>query len=116
MGTTKGMSVNDLNTEMWAKLRDESKVQGHFSRATMIQKKNAVKEVITMLCAAIARNEVAEFEATWGSPSSTHGGEPESEDTTVESQEVTDSEVTGNLAVTDTAVAFEEVTDTAVAA
>ena len=116
VGTTKGMSVNDLNKEMWAKLTDESKVQGPFSRATMIQKKNAVKEVITMLCAAIARNEVAEFEATWGSPSSTHGGEPESQDTTVESQEVTDSEVTGNLAVTDTAVAFEEVTDTAVAA
>ena len=85
-------------------------------RATLLQKKNAVKEFITLWCAAITRNEAAEFEATWGSPSSTHGGEPESEDTTVESQEVTDSEVTGNLAVTDTAVAFEEVTDTAVAA
>ena len=69
-----------------------------------------------MICAAMARNEVAEFEATWGSLSSTHGGEPEWEDTTVESQEVTDSEVTGNLAVTDTAVAFEKLTDTAVAA
>ena len=116
VGTTKGMSVHDLNTEMWAKLRDESKVQGHFCRATMTQKKNAVKEVITMLCAAIARNEVPEFEATWGSPSSTHGGEPESEDTTVESQEVTDQEVTGNLAVRDMTAAFEEVTETAVAA
>ena len=116
VGTTKTMSVHDLNTEMWAKLRDESKVQGHFCRATMPQKKNAVKEVITMLCAAIARNEVPEFEATWGSPSSTSRGEPESQDTTVESQEVTDQEGTGNLAVRDMTVAFEEVTETAVAA
>ena len=116
VGTTKTMSVHDLNTEMWAKLRDESKVQGHFCRATMTQKKNAVKEVITMLCAAIARNEVPEFEATWGSPSSTSRGEPESQDTTVESQEVTDQEVTGNLAPRDMTAAFEEVRETAVAA
>ena len=116
VGTTKAMSVHDLNTEMWAKLRDESKVQGHFCRATMPHKKNAVKEVITMWCAAIARNEVPEFEATWGSPSSTSRGEPESQDTTVESQEVTDQEVTGNLAVRDMTLAFEEVTETAVAA
>ena len=67
-----------------------------------------------MWCAAIARNEVPEFEATWGSPSSTSRGEPESQDTTVESQEVTDQEVTGNLAVRDMTVAFEEVTETAV--
>ena len=90
MGTSKGMSVNDLNSEMWAKLRDESLVQGPFSRATMIQKKNAVKEFITLWCVAIVGNEAAEIEittwcvalagseaaeleATGGSPSSTLG-------------------------------------------
>ena len=39
----KGMSVNDLNTDMWAKLRDESKVQGHLSRATLDEQQQKIR-------------------------------------------------------------------------
>lgn len=93
VGTRKGMCVNDLNSDMWAKLRVESRVQGYLGHATLLQKKNAVKEFMTLWCAAIARNEAAEFEATWGSPSSTHVEKRASEDTAVASEEVTDTAV-----------------------
>ena len=110
VGTTKGMCVNDLNNDMWAKLREESRVEGYLCRATLLQKKNAVKEFITLWCAAITRNEAAEFEATWGSPSSTRGEKLASEDTAVASEEVTDTAVAAEdvclaATVTDTAVA-----------
>ena len=96
---------------MGKKLRVESRVQGYLCRATLLQKKNAVKEFITLWCAAITRNEAAEFEATWGAPSSTHGETLASEDTAVAAEEVTDTTVAAEeevclaATVTDTAVA-----------
>ena len=111
VGTTKAMCVHDLNTDMWGKLKKESRLQNSWSRATETQKKDAAKEFITLWCAAIARNEAAEFEATWGWPSSTHGEKRASEDTAVVSEEVKDT------AVADEQVCLENSdTDTAVAA
>ena len=128
VGTTKRICVNDLNNDMWATLRAESRVEGYLCQASPLQKRNAVKKFITLWFAAIAGNKAAEFEAlsrsrgmeleaTEGSPSSTRGKKRALEDTAVASEEVCFAD-----AVTDTAVAAEEVclaaavTDTAVAA
>ena len=81
------------------------------SRANLRQKKNAVKEFITLWCAAITRSEAAEFEATWGAPSSTRGDKLASGVTAVAAEEVTETAV----AVEDVCLAAE-VTDNAVAA
>ncbi len=77
VGTTKRMSVKDLDKHKWEKLEHESVVQGYLSNATPRERKNAVKEWMTMWCAAIARNESAEFDAIMGSlaASSTPHGE-----------------------------------------
>ena len=63
VGTTKRMSVNDLNKDLWEKMLGENRVQGYLCQATLLERKNAVKQLMTMWCAAIARNEAAEFEA-----------------------------------------------------
>ena len=67
-GTAKRMGVNDLDRDVWEKLREQSIVHVYFGHATSIQKKDALKEFITLWCAASARNEVGEFEATMSSP------------------------------------------------
>jgi hypothetical protein len=62
-GTTKRMSVNDIIKETWNKLLEEELVHGYFGQATLIQRKNAVKQLLTMWAAAEAHND-----ATGGDP------------------------------------------------
>ena len=129
VGTTKRICVSDLSDDMWATLRAESRVQGYLSKASLLQKKNAVKEFITLWFAAIAGNRAAEFEAlsrsrgmeleaTEGSPSSTRG----KKNVLWKIPQSRLKKLCFADAVTDSAVAAEEVclaaavTDTAVAA
>ena len=52
------MSITDLSGEVWDKLRDQDLVQGYFSKASLLDKKNAAKEFVTMWGAAIVGNDV----------------------------------------------------------
>jgi hypothetical protein len=65
VGTKKRMSIYDLNAEVWGLLKAKSAVaEGcYLSKATLLEKKHAVKEYMTMWCAAITRNESADFES-----------------------------------------------------
>ena len=66
LGMTKRMCLHDLTNDMWAILKQENRVEGLFSQANLIQKKNAVKAFITLWCSSIARDQATEFEQTWG--------------------------------------------------
>ena len=60
MGTSKRMSSHDLNEKEWAKLSEDRnpcifQVDGELSDATLLQRKHAVKELITTWCAAAVR-------------------------------------------------------------
>jgi hypothetical protein len=61
-GTTKRMCVEDLDASVWQKLKAESKVDGYVSKARVLERKRAVKEFVTLWCAAVLRGEDAEFE------------------------------------------------------
>ena len=56
-GDAMRMSITDLSGEVWDKLRDHDLVQGYFSKASILDKKNAAKEFVTMWGAAIVGND-----------------------------------------------------------
>ena len=90
-GNNKAYVFNDLNNVVWEKLRAQSIAQGYFCHASLLAKKNALKELMTLVCAAIARGEVSEFEETMVSPaaSSPARGEKRAlEDTVVLDEDV----------------------------
>ena len=76
-GRTKRMCLNELDKNMWAKLRGQSLVNEDFGHASTLQKKQGLKELMQLWCAACARNETAAFEATmhWPANSTPQRGE-----------------------------------------
>ncbi len=69
MGTmTRRMCLKDLDRDLWYTLKDQSLVEGFFGTATLLQKKQAVKEFMIQCSAATARNEDADFSLRMGSP------------------------------------------------
>jgi hypothetical protein len=78
VGTTKCMSVKELNHGIWEGLKDNTLVQSTFGHCkSPLEKKSAVKDWVTMWCAAVARNESAEFDAIMGSLATSSPGRGE---------------------------------------
>ena len=53
LGKTQRMTVDELDKDMWRKLKDMGKARGFLTQASMIQKKSAVKELLTLWGAMI---------------------------------------------------------------
>ena len=68
VGTTKRMTVNDIDTGTWEKLKDDSVVEGSLADATLIQRKQAIKHIMIKWGAATADNGAADSDAMDGSP------------------------------------------------
>ena len=67
-GTRRDMGVKDLTQSTWTHLKDMGLSDGYFTRATPVQKKNAVKELMILWGESVARDNVAEFNAILTSP------------------------------------------------
>ena len=65
---TRRICLQDLDRDLWYKLKEQSLVEGYFGTATQAQKKQAVKVFMIQWCAATARNADADFLLRMGSP------------------------------------------------
>ena len=57
------MAVRDLTPDVWTHLTDRDLLDGYFSRATPLHKKNAVKTLLTLWGDAVIRDKVMDFDA-----------------------------------------------------
>ena len=62
-GTSKRMCVHELTRDVWEKLREREHVQGYIGHATVIEKKCALRQWMTLWGAARLVNKADEFEA-----------------------------------------------------
>ena len=68
VGTTRRMSISDLDKHVWDRLRQQSLTQmATFHNASQLGKKQGLREFMVLWCGAIARGEAAarEFNALW---------------------------------------------------
>ena len=68
VGTTRRMSISDLDRHVWDRLRQQSLTQMvTFPNASQLGKKQGLREFMVLWCGAIARGEAAarEFNALW---------------------------------------------------
>ena len=68
VGTTRRMSISDLDRHVWDRLRQQSPTQMvTFRNASQLGKKQGLREFMVLWCGAIARGEAAarEFNALW---------------------------------------------------
>ncbi len=99
------MAVEDLTQDMWTQLKELSLLDGYLSRATPVQKKNAVKALLTLWGEAVIRDNVTEFKAMFAlsaAPSTPPRGEKRRlEDTVVTAGEACLTVADGDAAVAD---------------
>ena len=62
------MTVNDIGADTWEKLREDSVVEGSLAEATLVQRKQAIKNIMITWGAATADNGAADSDAMDGSP------------------------------------------------
>ena len=67
-GTEKRIYVAHLNRVIWATLRQEDRVTDYWCRASLIDKKNAAKVLITMWGEAVVGDRLEEFETKFYLP------------------------------------------------
>ena len=104
-GTKHMMAVNHLTQDMWARLRELNLVNGYLSKASFVQKKNAVKSLMTLWGKAIIGDTLTEYNAMFAlstAPSDRPRGEKRRlEDTVVTAGEACLTVADGDAAVAD---------------
>jgi len=103
-GTKHVMAVSHLTQEMWARLRDLDLVNGYLCKASFVQKKNAVKSVMTLWGTAIIGDTLSEHMSTFAVPTAP-SDQPRGEKRRLEDTVVTAGEACLTVADGDAAVA-----------